>query len=108
MTEPRGTYTEPQDKAEYRNNDDWANRTLIGVVEARIGRALPRTGAKAKIEDMIKDLRQIDPSIFDATTKLFYVTVIKVLEDANKVLLDELRWVRDDLVKEIQARGIKD
>lgn len=107
MTE-RGTYTEPQDKAEYRNNDDWANRTLIGVVEARIGRALPRTGAKAKIEDMIKDLRQIDPSIFDATTKLFYVTVIKVLEDANKVLLDELRWVRDDLVKEIQARGIKD
>ena len=107
MTEPRGTY-EPQDKAEYRNNDDWANRTLVGVVEMRIGRALKRTGAKAKIEDMIKDLRQLDPSIFDATTKLFYVTVIKVLEDANNVLLDELRWVRDDLIKEIQERGIKD
>ncbi len=108
MTEPRGTYTEPQDKAEYRNNDDWANRTLIGVVEARGGRAIKRTVAKTKIEAMIKDLRQLDPSIFDATTKLFYVTVIKVLEDANNAVVNELKWMRDDIIKEIQARGIKD
>lgn len=109
MTEPRGTYTEPQkNEPAYRNNDDWANRTLIGVVEARCGRGLKRVAAKAKIEGLIKDLRQLDPSLFDATTRLFYVTVIKVLEDADHALMNELRWVRDDLVKEIEARGIKD